>query len=112
MPAVDSAQQASRRRRSRRRASIVSVGIAGRWELAMGQVELRELGLVDGGRALRHQVLPALGLREGDDVAQAAGAAEQHRDAVESQRDAAVWRRTVAERLEQKSELLLGVFFG
>ena len=55
--------------------------------------------------ALRQQVLRALGLREGDHVADRLGAGHQRDEAVEAERDAAVRRRAVLQRVEQEAEL-------
>ena len=49
--------------------------------------------------------LRALRLRERDHVADRLGAGHQHDDAVEAERDAAVRRRAVLERVEQEAEL-------
>ena len=60
---------------------------------------------VTGVRRVDEQVLAALRLRERDHVADRFGAAHQRRDAVEAERDAAVRRRAVGERVEQEAEL-------
>ena len=57
-------------------------------------------------RRAGHQIGALLRLGEGDDVAQALGAGEQHRQAVHAQGDAAVRRRAELERVEQEAELL------
>ena len=53
-----------------------------------------------------HQIVGALGLREGDDVADRLGLRREHRDPVHAEGDAAVGRRAVAEAVEEEAELL------
>ena len=61
----------------------------------------------DRRRRTGERVVAAAGLGERDDLAQRVGAGEQHADPVPAERDAAVRRRAVLERLEQEAELLL-----
>src|SRR5712671_1202298 len=75
--------------------------------LAQADVQLAQLFLVHGRRRMREQVLRALRLGEGDDVADGFGAGHHGDDPVQAEGDAAVRRRAVLQRLEQKSELLL-----
>ena len=62
----------------------------------------------DVARRPGQQALGAGGLGEGDDLAQRIGAGEQHGQAVEAQRDAAVRRGAVGQGFQQEAELLLG----
>src|SRR5215472_5288909 len=66
-----------------------------------------ELFRIDRRRRARHQVAGALILRERDHVADVGGAGQHHGPAVQSQRDAAVWRRAEFQRIEQEAEALL-----
>src|SRR6185295_5491549 len=75
--------------------------------VAQPDVQLAQLLLVDRARRVREQVLRTLRLRERDDVAQRFGAGHQHDEAVEADRDAAVRRRAVLQRVEQEAELRL-----
>ena len=68
-------------------------------------MELAKLALVDRRRRLRQQILRALRLRERDHVANGLGAGQQRAHPVQAERDPAVRRRAVAERLEQEAEL-------
>jgi hypothetical protein len=61
--------------------------------------------LVHGARRVAHQVRARLRLRERDHVADVVGPREVHHEPVEPERDPAVRRRAVAERLEQEAEL-------
>ena len=73
--------------------------------VAQADVQLAQLLLVDRARRVGEQVLRALRLREGDHVAERLGAGHQHHEAVEADRDAAVRRRAVLQRVEQEAEL-------
>src|SRR5437879_6500744 len=73
--------------------------------------ELVELILVDGRWRLRHQILGGGGFREGDDFADGFFAGEKHDHAVDAQRDAAVGRSTVSQRVEEKAEAAAQLFF-
>src|SRR2546427_6077215 len=75
--------------------------------LAQANMQLAQLLLVRRRRSVREQVLRALGLGKGDDVADRFGARHHGHDAVQAEGDAAVWRRAVLQRFEQKPELLL-----
>src|SRR3989442_9706977 len=70
--------------------------------LAQANVQLAQLLLVHRRRSMREQVLRALRLGEGDDVADGLGAGHHGDDAVEAEGDAAVRRRAVLERLQQE----------
>src|SRR5277367_4553800 len=59
-----------------------------------------------------HQILRLRGLRERNDVAKRFFACEQHRDPVYAERDPAMRRRAVGERVEEKAEALFGLFVG
>src|SRR5690606_31165916 len=61
----------------------------------------------DGGRSIGQRVVAAARLREGDDVADRAVAAQEHDDAVPAEGDAAVRRSAVLECVEEEAELLL-----
>src|SRR6516225_462340 len=69
--------------------------------VAQADVQLAQLLLVDEARGAGEQVLRALRLREGDDVADRLGARHHRDDAVEAEREAAVRRCAVLERVEQ-----------
>ena len=76
------------------------------------QAELAQLRVVDRRGRAGQRVRAARGLRERDDVADRVAAGEQRDDAVDAERDPAVRRRAVAQRLEQEAEAplrLLGV---
>src|SRR5687768_459282 len=88
-------------------ASDIGSALGGGGQVAVADVELGQLGVVGPARAAGHEVGALLRLGEGDDVAQAVGAAHQHAEAVEAEGDAAVGRRAVAEGVEQEAELLL-----
>src|SRR5258708_1423542 len=78
--------------------------------LAQADVQLAQLLLVHRRRRVREQVLRALGFWKGDDVADRFGAGHHRDDAVEAERDAAVRRRAVLERVQQEAEFLLRLF--
>src|SRR5690606_12991237 len=95
----------SRRRRSRRVVVLlVLVGLGLRVDAGF----LALLGR-DGRGCRGQRVVAATGLREGDDLADRVGTREQRDRAVPAERDAAVRRRAVLERVEQEAELLLGL---
>ena len=73
------------------------------------RVDARLLALQRGDRGRRggQRVVAAAGLREGDDLADRVDPGEQGADAVPAERDPAVRRRAVGERVEQEAELLL-----
>ena len=60
-----------------------------------------------GAGARGQRVEAAAGLRERDDLADRVGAGQQRDDPVPAERDAAVRRGAVLERVEQEAELLL-----
>ncbi len=72
-------------------------------------VQVAQLLLRDLGRRVGQRAGGGLRLREGDDVTDRVGAGHQHREPVEAERDPAMWRRAVLERVEQEAELLLGL---
>ena len=72
-------------------------------------VKLLQLLLRDGPRRAHHQVDRPLRLREGDDVADVVETEDEHRDAVDAERDAAVGRSAVFEGLEQEAEAVADV---
>ena len=65
-------------------------------------------GTSDGRFA--HQIGSLGGLGEGNHVADGGLARENHHQAIEAQRDAAVRRRAVFERVQQESEFVAGFF--
>lgn len=78
--------------------------------VAQTDVEFAQLLFFDRGRSLREQTLGALGLREGDDVTDRIGAGHHRGDAVETEGDAAVRRRTELQGVEEEAELVAGFF--
>src|SRR5467141_3069700 len=75
---------------------------------AQADMQLSQLLLVDRRRSVREQILRALRLGKGDHVADGFRAGHHGDDAVQAEGDASVRRRAVLQRVEQKSELLLG----
>ena len=73
-------------------------------DLADLHVQLPQLLLIDRRGRVRHQVHGGGGLRERDDLADRALVRQQRDDPVEAERDAAVRRRAVLERLEEEPE--------
>ena len=71
-----------------------------------------ERAVRDRRGSLAHQVGAFGGLREGDDVADRRLACQDHNEAVETQRDAAVRRRAVLERLQEETEAVVSLFLG
>src|SRR5256712_14012110 len=78
--------------------------------LAQANVQLTQLLLVHGRGRVREEVLCALRLGEGDDVADRLGAGHHRDDAVQAEGDAAVRRRAVLQRIEQEPEFLPRLF--
>src|SRR6185312_16068791 len=74
--------------------------------------ELTELAPVDRGGRPRERVAARSGLRERDDVADRLAAGEDGHQAVEPERDPAVRRRAVLQRLEQEAEAPIGLLLG
>ena len=75
------------------------------------EVQRREVSGGDAGRRPLEQRARVGGLREGDHVAQRGCTGQQHRDAIEAEREAAVRRRSGCQRVEQEAEataLLVG----
>src|SRR3982074_3518724 len=70
-------------------------------------MQFAQLLLTDRRRSADKQVLPALRLGEGDDVANLIDASHQRHHAVDAEGDAAMRRRAVFQRVEQAAELLL-----
>src|SRR6202041_3642141 len=68
-----------------------------------------ELILVDLRRRLRHQIHGRCCLGKRDDLADGFSARQEHGYAVKSERDPAVRRRAVGERIEEKPEALPGL---
>src|SRR6185437_6008135 len=82
---------------------------SGRGRLFLGlnlNSQLVELVVVDVARRLGHQILRRCGLRERNHFANRFFAREQRHHSVDAQRDAAMRRRTVSQRVEKKSESL------
>src|SRR5690242_3168304 len=71
------------------------------------QTELLELRLLRVGRGFEHRVAARLRLREGHHFADVGLLGEQSCPAVDAEGDAAVRRRTVLERVEDRAELLV-----
>src|SRR6266540_1980822 len=78
--------------------------------LAQANVQLAQLFLLHGRRGMREQILRALRLGERDDVADGFGARHHGDDAIEAEGNAAVRRRAILQRLQQKPEFLLRFF--
>src|SRR5262245_42007472 len=68
-------------------------------------VQLAQLLLGRRRRRAGEQVLPALRLGESDNIPDGVDAGHQRHEAVEAERDAAVRRRSVLERVEEEAEL-------
>ena len=66
----------------------------------------------DGRGRVNHHVAAGVVFGEGDEVADAVGAAEEAAEAVEAEGEAAVGWRAVLEGIEQEAELGLGFFGG
>ena len=75
-------------------------------------VDVAQLLVVHGGRRVHHQVHGFLRLGEGDDVADAVTAGQQHDEAVGADGEAAVRRRAVFQRADQVAEAALDFGFG
>ena len=73
-------------------------------------VQFLQLLLGDGGRRFGHQVDGLGRLGERDDFAQVGRAGQQHHNAIEAERNAAVRRRAVFERVKEESETGAGFF--
>src|ERR1700691_4961657 len=71
-------------------------------------MEFAQLRLADLGRGIGERAGSRLGFWKRNDVADALGAGHQHGDPVQSERNAAVWWRAKAQRIEQKAELGAG----
>src|SRR5579872_5071397 len=74
--------------------------------------ELFQLRFTHRGRCVHHQVHGLGSFWEGDDFAQAGGAGEDHHNAIQAERNAAMRRRAILQRLEEKSKACAGFFFG
>ena len=70
-----------------------------------GDVEFTQGFEIDFGGGIRHQITGFVVFREGNDFTNAAFTGDEHGDAVESKREAAVWWRTKAEGIEDVGEL-------
>ena len=77
---------------------------------AQADMQLAQLFLVHGTRRLGQEALRTLGLGEGDHVADALRTGEQHGDAIHTESDTTVRRRTEAQCGEQEAKLFLGLF--
>src|SRR5437899_2711121 len=73
--------------------------------------QLVELISVHGRRRIGHQILSGGGFREGDDFADGFFASQEHDHTVDAQRDAAVRRGAVGQRVEEKAEAAAQLFF-
>jgi hypothetical protein len=74
--------------------------------------ELIELFFVHRRRRIGHQILRGGRFREGDHFADGFLAGEQHDDAINAKRDAAVRRRAISQRVEEKAKAAAQLFFG
>src|SRR5262249_16909567 len=84
------------------------------WERELGgcsEPQLLELARVDRRRGVGHHVAGPLVLRERDHVADVLRASQPHREAIQTQGDAAVRRGTRLQRIEQEPEALSRLFF-
>src|ERR1700752_3201064 len=73
--------------------------------VAQAHVQLTQLLVIDRARRMREQVLRALGLGEGDHVADRIGLGHQRHQAIQAEGQAAMRRGAVLERVEQEAEL-------
>src|SRR5581483_977075 len=89
-----------------------SISLGGFFLLHDGDAELIELGRINLRGRVGHEVLGGGGFGKGDDFAQGFFAAEKHGDAVDAERDAAVRRRAVGERIEKETEAAAKLLFG
>src|SRR4051794_10075567 len=76
------------------------------------QMKLAQLFRVDRRRRPSHEVDRVRGLWERDHLADRGLAGENRDDTVEAERDAAVRRRPVLERLQEEAEPQLRILFG
>src|SRR5436190_2033283 len=76
------------------------------------EVQLLEVGRIDRRGGVVHQRGRARGFRERGRVADRVAAVEEDDETVEAERDAAVRRGAVLERLEQEAEFLLRLLRG
>src|SRR5215470_13925002 len=72
--------------------------------------QLAELARIDRRRRFGEHADRFLAFGKRDHVAQRRRAAEEHRQAIDAEGDAAVRRRAEAERFEEEAELRLGLF--
>src|SRR6266850_178752 len=75
-------------------------------------MELAQLFRVDRRRRPGHEIDGVRGLREGNHLADGCLAGENRDDAVEAERDAAMGRRPVLQRLEEEAEPRLRLLAG
>src|SRR5690606_32366057 len=73
--------------------------------------ELHQLLRRHAARRVAHQIGGLLGLREGDDIAEALALRQQHHQAIHAEGDAAVGRRAELQGVEEEAELLPGLLF-
>src|SRR5437879_10994580 len=86
---------------------IHSASMPSALRLAQPDVQLAQLLLVHRRRSVREQILRALRLGKGDDVADGVRSHHHRYDAVEAEGDAAVGRGAVLQRIQQEAEFLL-----
>ena len=67
-------------------------------------MQLSQLVLRYGRRRVGHQVDGLCALREGNHLAQAGRSGQQHHNAIQTQRDAAMRRRAVLQRVQEEAE--------
>jgi hypothetical protein len=75
-------------------------------------MDVAQLLVVHAGRRVHHQIHRLLRLGEGDHVADAVAAGQQHHEAVGADGEAAVRRRAVFQRADQMAEAALDLGFG
>src|SRR5687767_8122309 len=78
------------------------------WRRVQADAKLPQLALVDRSRSAGHRVLAGGRLGKCDHIPDRLPAGEQRRHPVEPERDAAVRRRAVLQRLDQEAEFLVG----
>src|SRR5690349_23426554 len=70
-----------------------------------------QLSLTHRSRRIHHQIHRPRRLGEGNDFAQAISAGQDHHNAIESERDASVWRCAIFQRFEKKAKAGTRLFF-
>ena len=75
-------------------------------------MQLFQLRFIYTSGGFGHQALSLLGLGKGDYVPNIIGTEQQHNQTIQSPGDAAVRRRAILQRLEEKAKAFLGFFRG